>query len=161
MDVRSLLTEEAERSPLHTQDLQQLDSGEFGVHVAAFESGMLTLQLWDLGPIWYHGGLHYYVMVNLRKDVRFQNRVLKVREYFRYRQVVLADGRNIILADFCRENDDLHNVAQWFLECYYLEDKDRAILKLLPQEVSVQIPVKMIISKSMTGGSTWYAPIIL
>ena len=114
MDVRLLLAEEAERWPLYTQNLQQLHSGEFGIHFAAFENGILTLQLWDLGPIWYHGGLHYYVMVNLRKDIPLQNRVLKVREYFRYQQDVLTDGRHMILADFfvgLTEFDDTKIVA--------------------------------------------------
>ena len=124
MDVRSLLAEEAERCPPHTQNIQLLYTGEFGIHVAAFENGILTLQLWDLESIWYHGGLHYYVMVNLRKDFPLQNHILKICEYFRYRQVALTDARHMILADFCRENDDLHNVAQGFLECYDLEDKD-------------------------------------
>lgn len=73
------------------------------------KNGILTLQLLDLESIWYHGGLHYYVMVNLRKDFPLRVRILKICEHFRYRQVALTDGRHMILAEFCRENDDLHS----------------------------------------------------
>ena len=115
IDVRSLLCEEAERWPQHTQGIQELLSKKLFTRILDYQEGILLFNLEDFDP-----PSGYLVAINIRKGVPGQKRLLTIRTSS-YKCKAHTDGRYIVVFEDPQRNGDL--------ELYDLGDERQGIQK--------------------------------
>ncbi len=118
IDVRSLLSEEAERWHPHTQGIEELLSRDLDLDIVAedYREGLLLLLIKS-----FDSSSRYLVVINIRKGVPLQERLLMIR-WYSSDCAAKTDGRYIVVSkDFERFDN---------LDLYDLEDKQQCIQKL-------------------------------
>jgi len=125
VDMRALLAEEAARWPLFTADIQELLSKRFWLVINRYERGILSLDVFSK--------FKRLVIINVPlkdQNVPLKDRVRKVRNFTKYSHHVRTDGRYAIYVPYSRYNNEMRNAAEWTVECYDLEDKDRIFAEI-------------------------------
>ena len=115
IDVRSLLSEEAERWPRHTQSIQDLLSKELHIRMLDYRGGILLFNLKDVDP-----PSGYLVAINTLKGVPIQKRLLTIHESSSNCEAK-TDGRYVIVSKDPRYDGRL--------ELLDLEDERQGIQK--------------------------------
>ena len=115
IDVRSLLGEEAERWPQHTQDIQEILSKKLSIRMLDYTEGILLFDVEDVDP-----PSAYLVAINIRKEVPVQKRLLMICTCSS-RCAAQTDGRYIIVFEDPKRNGNI--------ELYDLEDERQEIQK--------------------------------
>ena len=115
IDVRSLLSEEAERWPQYTQGIRELLQHELHIDMMDYGEGILLIDIKDCEPI-----SGYLVVIDIRKGVTLQKRLLMIRRYSSD-CAAMTTGRYMIVFENPEENGNL--------ELYDLEDKQQGIQK--------------------------------
>lgn len=116
IDLKSLLGEEAKRWPPYTQRIQKLLSEDLDIRVFGHGGGILLIGIDD-----YDSPPGYLVVIDIRKEVLLQERLLMIRRCS-YDCVAKTDGRYIIVFEDPQRNGNL--------DLYDLEDKQQRIQKL-------------------------------
>ena len=117
IDVRSLLSEEAERWHQHTQGIRELLSHDLDLEFVwmDYDDGILLIYIKDFDPI-----SRYLVVIHIRKGIPLQKRLLMIRRYSSACEAI-TDGRYIVVFVDPKHNSNL--------ELYDLEDKRQGIQK--------------------------------
>ena len=108
IDVRSLLGEEAERWPQHTQGVQQLLSDGLQIQLIHYGRGILLIRMNN------NSDPKYLVVINIRKGVPLQERLLMIRRCSSDCEAK-TDGRYMIVLEEVEHG--------WDIELYDLEDE--------------------------------------
>lgn len=135
VDVRSLLAAEACRWPVFTSTIYRLLQSGFTVRSVMLQHGILAFKLSNSKQDPNQG---YLFVVNVRKDISLQSRILMIREYSEndYHQEVHTDGRYLILTSRSPRHTSRPG---WAVDCYNLEDNQRVTSALL-RDITGRVP---------------------
>ena len=118
IDVRSLLSEQAERWHPYTQGIEELISRDLDLDISwsDYKEGLLLILIKS-----FDSSSRYLVVINIRKGVPLQERLLMIR-WYPGDCVAKTDGRYIVVS---KDFESFGN-----LDLYDLEDKQQCITKL-------------------------------